>query len=321
MFNIAQALSELGISLSIVGPSQPSEVVDTARKRGFATVELPAHNRFEWMRELRKWRSKNPSSFLWCNGLVPAVATAGLARRIVHLHQEPKGLLKILEKPARMNSITTLVPSQSMANAVTHSKVLYNWVQQINCTPKIKDTSGQIVIGFLGRPSIDKGIAVLAQSIQILEKRYPGRFRLLLAGEPRFVTPKQQRAVEASLLPISDITDLPGWILPADFFEEIDLFVCPSIWPEPFGLVVAEAMSARIPMVVSRVGALPEVVGEDYPFLCTPGDSEELADRILEILGDNSQIHEKLYRRWEEKFSPLVGKQRLYKFINEIVAK
>ena len=321
MFNIAQALTELGISLSIVGPAYPSEVVDTARERGFATVELPAHNRFEWMRELRKWRRQNQSSFLWCNGLVPAVATTGLARRIVHLHQEPKGLLKILEKPARMNSITTLVPSQSMANAISHSKVLYNWVQQINCTPKIKHSSGQIVIGFLGRPSIDKGIAVLAQSIQILEQRHPGRFRLLLAGEPRFVSPKQQKAVEASLIPISDLTDRPGWIPPTDFFEEIDLFVCPSIWPEPFGLVAAEAMSARIPMVVSRVGALPEVVGDDYPFLFTSGDSEELADRILEILDDTSQFQEKLYRRWEEMFSPLIGKQRLRKFMKEIVAK
>ena len=40
MFNIAQALTELGISLSIVGPAYPSEVVDTARERGFATQKM-----------------------------------------------------------------------------------------------------------------------------------------------------------------------------------------------------------------------------------------------------------------------------------------
>lgn len=318
MFNLAQSLTELGYNVTIVGPSHPSEVVMLARSRGFSTIELPAQNRIGWMWELRKWRIHNSTSVLWCNGMVPAVATAGLKRRIIHLHQEPKGLLRILEKPARFNSLVTLVPSQSMAKAISQSQVLYNWVQPISSSPKSSYSSGQTVLGFLGRPSIDKGIGVLAKSIEILEQKYPGRFRLLLAGEPRFVSPQQQRSVEASLLPISHLTDRPGWISPSDFFEEVDVFICPSIWPEPFGLVVAEAMSARVPIVVSRVGALPEVVGKDYPYQFTPGDSEELAKLICEIVNDSPRRREELFNRWQNFFSPEAGKQSLNRFMKEL---
>jgi glycosyltransferase involved in cell wall biosynthesis len=55
-------------------------------------------------------------------------------------------------------------------------------------------------------------------------------------------------------------------------------------WEEQFGLVLAEAMAARLPIVASRSGAIPEVAGDEAAYFA-PGDwsalARLLADRVL----------------------------------------
>jgi starch synthase len=72
------------------------------------------------------------------------------------------------------------------------------------------------------------------------------------------------------------------------------VFVCPSIY-EPFGLVILEAMACETPVVASRVGGIPEIVGEGetgYLVDFNPDDVEAftttLAGRIEKLLNDTS---------------------------------
>jgi glycosyltransferase involved in cell wall biosynthesis len=55
-------------------------------------------------------------------------------------------------------------------------------------------------------------------------------------------------------------------------------------WEEQFGLVLAEAMAAGLPIAASRSGAIPEIAGEEAGYFA-PGDwlelAELLADRVL----------------------------------------
>jgi glycosyltransferase involved in cell wall biosynthesis len=50
---------------------------------------------------------------------------------------------------------------------------------------------------------------------------------------------------------------------PAEYFALTRILLVPSVWPEPFGRVAAEAMINGIPALVSERGALPDVVGGD----------------------------------------------------------
>jgi glycosyltransferase involved in cell wall biosynthesis len=50
-------------------------------------------------------------------------------------------------------------------------------------------------------------------------------------------------------------------------------------WEEQFGMVLAEAMGGHLPIVTTRSGAIPEVVGDDAT-LVAPGDWLELADAL-----------------------------------------
>jgi glycosyltransferase involved in cell wall biosynthesis len=58
----------------------------------------------------------------------------------------------------------------------------------------------------------------------------------------------------------------------------------PSRSAETFGIAAAEAMAAGLPVAASRVGALPELLGEKS--LVPPGDAPALADAIARVLMD-----------------------------------
>ncbi len=64
------------------------------------------------------------------------------------------------------------------------------------------------------------------------------------------------------------------------------LAVVPSRSAETFGMAVAEALAAGLPVVASRIGALPELVEE--PALAEPGDAPSLAGAIERLWGDLS---------------------------------
>ena len=63
--------------------------------------------------------------------------------------------------------------------------------------------------------------------------------------------------------------------------------VVPSIFPEPFGLVAAEAMAAGTPVVASAVGGLPDVLDHGRAgILIPPGDPTALRRAVVELLAD-----------------------------------
>lgn len=340
LLRIAEALRELDISVMVVAP-EASEVALRAADLGMTTELLPASGRRQWMIALRRWdrreRLAKKLGVLWCNGLVPAAATAGHRDRIVHVHQAPQSRAQQLLLPiARVNATTTLVPSAYMRTVVPGARVLPNWTGDIAATARQRDPETPYVVGFLGRLSPDKGLLVLADAMRILESRQPGRFRLLVAGEPRFVAPAAYAKVDAALTSLGSPVERPGWMERDEFFSRIDVLAMPSLFQESFGLTAAEAMAARVPVAVSDAGALPEVVGP-HGTVVPPGNARALADALAKTLGaepahaptgPSAQAPETdftnaavtapeaasvadQFQRWQEHFSPVAGRHSL----------
>lgn len=74
------------------------------------------------------------------------------------------------------------------------------------------------------------------------------------------------------------------------FMSSCSVFAMPSLY-ESFGLAVAEAMSWGKPVVASRVGGLPEVVG-DGGILIPPKDPGALAGALSSLLSDDGKRRE-----------------------------
>ena len=74
----------------------------------------------------------------------------------------------------------------------------------------------------------------------------------------------------------------------------------PSLSAETFGVVAAEAMAAGVPVLGSRVGALPEILAEEE--LVDPGDEQELARAIERRAGDRAAAE-----RGRERIASICG--------------
>lgn len=75
---------------------------------------------------------------------------------------------------------------------------------------------------------------------------------------------------------------------PERYFGVADAFVLPT-WYEPFGMVIIEAMAAKVPVIASgAAGALEGMAhGTDALFLNDPFSADELADAITRLHGDS----------------------------------
>jgi glycosyltransferase involved in cell wall biosynthesis len=72
-----------------------------------------------------------------------------------------------------------------------------------------------------------------------------------------------------------------------EIYQEHDVFVLSSVY-EGFGLVLLEAIEAGIPIIASDIPTSREILGENFTHFFTPGDSEQLANRILSLNNINS---------------------------------
>jgi glycosyltransferase involved in cell wall biosynthesis len=79
---------------------------------------------------------------------------------------------------------------------------------------------------------------------------------------------------------------LPGRAETRDWLERADVFAHTSLW-EGFGIVLLEAMLARLPIVATRVSAVPEVVADgETGLLVEPGDDARVAGALSALLDD-----------------------------------
>ncbi len=142
---------------------------------------------------------------------------------------------------------------------------------------------------FWGRLIPEKGILQLLQAMRKL-KDYPD-IRLVIMGsgtlgdnqQPTFFT-QQLRDTARTM---ENIT-FTGYITPYEmqrYLHQADVAVLPSIWEEPFGLTMLEAMAARLPVITTCKGGIPEVVSDDCAVLLDPDKHfvDDLTAAILDL--------------------------------------
>jgi glycosyltransferase involved in cell wall biosynthesis len=91
----------------------------------------------------------------------------------------------------------------------------------------------------------------------------------------------------------------------------------PIHWPEPFGLVMIEAMACGTPVIAGRFGSVPEIILDAQTgFLCDSIEEMALAcNRINEISRSRCRLHV------ENHFSGEIMTERYENVYREILAK
>ena len=331
LFQLVDAARAIGHDVAVVAPLD-SEVAHHAAYLDNAFIGVDGADRRSLLTRYAAHARRSGADLLWCNGPIPSLATmTATTPRLVHLHQVPSRAQRLLLHASRLRALTTLVPSRSMSAVIPGTVSFPNWTgptpDDDSVAPDLRSSPfdpsqpapsrhAPLRIGFIGRLSTDKGIDVLADSVALLPDDLP--IKLVVAGDDRFVPAKKSAPVQASLDRISDRVDLVGWIDRERFHASVDLVVVPSIVDESFGLVAAEAMARRSPLVVTDAGALPEIVGKDYPWIVPRSDPSELATVLRRMLDNAALVRatvEQAHRRWIQEFSPAAGVARMERLL------
>jgi glycosyltransferase involved in cell wall biosynthesis len=167
--------------------------------------------------------------------------------------------------------------------------------------PQFTRTNWTPEILFVGFDFVRKGGPTLLAAFERVRRAIPDA-TLTIVG------PKTIGAVPPGVRFVGRISraDPHGDSVLLSLFRRAAVFAMPS-QVEPFGFVFLEAMSQKLPCIGADTCAMPEIIEHGSTGFVVPvGDAHTLADRLIEILGDEEsarQMGERGYARAVERYT------------------
>ena len=237
-------------------------------------------------------------------------------------HSQNKGLKKyvlfIINKIDRMIIQGKAIgPSFKGLYPKEKTCVVYNGIKS---KPEIsRKDRDNISLLFMGNLFYPKGFYELINAYKALHTKYGNNIRLLLAGEQiknpaialEFLKGDDKHFYRKNHTRIQD--EIDDFLAKTDeyqieyygplqgeekdkFFQKADIFVLPS-YTEGFSMACLEAMAWGLPVVVTPVGALSEVIVPELNGLHTPiGNHEKLAENIDKLIS-SPELREKMSKQ------------------------
>ncbi len=279
--------------------------------RAVAKLEGKAR-RFDWpgyriyVREVqRAVRAVRPDVLILHNDLVlPRLRLPIPADRVVlHLHNQvnvkrPERARQVLQRVRGAVAVSDFIAEDARQTyAVDNVRTIHNGVDLAAFRrPRPPRLPGSpLRVAFLGRLLLAKGAHVLLEAAgRLADEGRP--LDVTVIGSPTFdrfadhgtdpyvvrITSQVER-LGARYVPHVDRTSV------SRLLAEQDVVVVPSLFPDPFPLVVYEAMAAGCAVVASDLGGLPESVA-DAGMLFRPGDVDHLAARLRTLRDDPAAL-------------------------------
>lgn len=286
------------------GPTRRERAMDLARGR----VGLPRTAVARYYAPVAEAiRAREPAVVLAHNAPVLARLLRGTDHRVVlYAHNELLRTYSRREAGRMLGGVAAIVcVSESLAER-TRAALPRELAERVRVVPNGVDCErfvpasdgsdpaasrrdGPLRVVFVGRMVAEKGPDVLIRAAERLGRT---DLEVLLVGSQGFARDAPLSPYERELRrlasasgagirfePFVDRSELPAVLRSAD------LLVVPSRWDEPSGLTAAEGLATGLPVIVSRVGGLPDVVGQ-AGVLVEPDDPAALAAAIGRLADD-----------------------------------
>jgi glycosyltransferase involved in cell wall biosynthesis len=161
------------------------------------------------------------------------------------------------------------------------------------------------------RASVHKGIEVLVHATERLRSHHGIQgFEVTYAGDGP--TLPALRALVAEL-DLRDCFHLLGEVPSTEQLQkEADIIVVPSIWGDACPSSVSEGLASGKPVVATRVGGVPEIVGDEHnAVLVEPSDPDALADALARLIRD-PECRRELGRRGRARAEAALDESRYH---------
>ncbi len=157
---------------------------------------------------------------------------------------------------------------------------------------KSRSTNDKFILGFMSNLEAKKGIPFLMDAFNSLYKKNPDKYELWIAGDGEemdfikdFILKNQLSNVKI----LGRIRDQKK----IDFYNDIDLFVLPSITVpgdmDGIPVVLMEAISYRKPIISTNVSGIPEIcINDEVGKLINEKNTQEIVEAVEAIANDKN---------------------------------
>lgn len=161
----------------------------------------------------------------------------------------------------------------------------------------IKPSGSKKTIGFIGKEWKRKGLPFALDVVTKLQQRDP-QIKFIVAGS-------QDNAINNMLSSLPGESTNLGWVDTHEFLGQINLLIHPAI-SEPFGMVIAEANAARIPVIVSSHCGIAPLIDNAMGTVLDLTGTDPWVSAVESFIQDSHKI-KTLNLTWEDLAKQHIG--------------
>ena len=264
----------------------------------YALLELARERRYDLMQAFYASITGFPTVYAAQELNIPSIVSIrgnDIIRDVFHSERFPN-LKWALENATQFTAVSQegLQRARILSASPNKGRVILNSIRPEDYSEGTQEFHlSHPIIGSLAVFKNKKGIEVLLCAFSMLLQKYPTA-HLLLVG---FVIPGEQNHFETLVTKynLNDRITVTGRIPRHDalrYIRTMDIFAFTSLH-DGCPNTVLEAMLAGVPIVATRVGALPELIEDGkHGLLVQPGSATELHEAMVKMLDDNTNRQE-----------------------------
>lgn len=202
-------------------------------------------------------------------------------------------LLKIVSRDLKVIVLSKRQENIYLANGYKNLQVMYN---SFEFPKKIKNLKKEKVISYAGRLTPGKGINLIMDFIPEFTKEY-SVYKFYFAGEG---------FLKENLIKLSKKYKQINVLGNISHKELLHLFakskavLAPSVWPEPFGRVVLEALAANTPILVGKRNGLAPLISSKKWGVAAKSSPEDTMVKLKTLISDNEKFIERINKDYSQ---------------------
>lgn len=179
----------------------------------------------------------------------------------------------------------------------------------------IKFDERELLIGYVGRLSEEKGIRNFIESIPLIIKQYP-EARFIIVGNGSLLKNIQDILENENLINYVEFT---GWVSHEDlpkYLNQIKIQILPS-YTEGLPNVILEGMACGTIIIATNVGAIPDIIiNNKTGFILENNSPEAISSKVVNVLNNDAlkDVSSNAIKAIEESFS-LISSVKIFRYV------